>query len=248
MVSLSPRVRTVFVLQVWCLFALAAQASAAPITVLSPDFEPIPPAIMPTAAPPSAIPGGTVYLGNITNWNVVNAGGLFAPDFGAPGAYSNTLQPTLDTYVAFSDSPTYGLIYQDLAVKYTANTIYTLSVDIGRRPNTAFGGGIGFFEINNPFPSAIGYLDLIDPGEGNVSRQTFVLSLGAISPTLSSQFVRVGLFAYQATATTVYHVDFDNVSVDASPATAAVPAPATLCLLGLGLVASAWHRSQPRRS
>jgi hypothetical protein len=215
----------------------ATPASGASIPIANANFE------LGTAAPPSTDPTGSTYVGSIISWNVVNAGGVFAPDFGTQLAYPSSVQGLVNQFVAYSTSDTYGLIYQDLAITYDASMVYTLSVDIGHRMGTTFEGGIGFFQAASPFSTSIAFMLASDPGAGAFSRQSLTLVGSQIPLAVLGQPVRIGLFGRNGNL-----ADFDNPTLDASPASASVPEPATLLLLGSGLGAAMTRRRRRRSS
>lgn len=193
------------------------------ILLNNPDFE------LGSPAPPSVGGGGDSHVGNVPGWNVLNAGGVFRPNFVSQVSYPSSEQSTTGTFVAYSESVTGGLVSQliDSSFVLQSNSVYTLSVDVGHRLDASFNGGFGFFRLSNPFPTSIASQAAIDPGAGNFSRQTFVLN-GADIPIgdLGNNF-RIGLFANSGAV-----VDFDNVTLDIS----SVPEPALIWPLVPGLL------------
>ena len=127
-------------------------------------------------------------------------------------------------------------IAQVLSDVLTANTQYTLQVDIGDRIDTAFGGYTVDFlagttvlaSDNNTLTPNGGFLE---------STVTFFAPLGHANLGQALQ-IRLTSNGVQT--------NFDNVRLDATPVrVSAVPEPATLCIwsgLGLVLVGAAYRR------
>lgn len=116
-----------------------------------------------------------------------------------------------------------GVIYQDLAVGWLANSVYTLTVTQGLRTGNAGEMTLGLF-------SGMQGIDAIDQGsetwssadiaDGGSLVRTTTVTTGAVAPTGN-----VHLF-FGLTSGKVY---FDNVSVDVVP----VPEPSSSALMGL---------------
>jgi hypothetical protein len=214
-------------LAVWATCCLVTSlAFAGPIALINPDFE------FPSAAGPTAIAGGNIHIGSIPGWGVVNAGGVFEPDFGTEVAYPAAVQAITDDQVAYSTDPGFGLVSQLLpaTITYQANAIYTLRVDVGHRNATQFLGGFGFYRLNNPFPTPVSFAYAVDPGEGNFTRQTHVLVGSDLLPNDFGNRILIGLFGSPNRV-----VDFDNVTLNIST----IPEPATVTLAIAGVAASA---------
>ena len=147
------------------------QLHAEEFFIFNSDFE------MGSAAPPNVAPGGSTHVGSIPGFNVVNAAGIFEPNFVSEVSYPTSVQATTGDFVAYSTSNGFGLISVFLGNETVlrADAIYVLSIDVGHRLDEPFGGVFGIARLANPFPQGISFSAATDPGAGSFSRQTHVL-------------------------------------------------------------------------
>ena len=209
-----------------CLLTLVFAASAAPITVLNSSFEDVSPALVPSQ--------NTTFSGKVpAAWSFTDVSGVWYPNsFGPAGSsffLSALAQVTADggTNVAYSDS---GIISQTLSATLQANTLYTLSLEVGDRldltnTNTVFSYGLYDLttntllagEINVSEATAFGGAGVPLKGTFVVRSSNFVSGASGVGDTLG-----IRLSANDV------EFDFDKVSLDGSSFAAAVPLPSSL--------------------
>ena len=184
--------------------ALSHPAGAEIFPVANPDFE------LGSPGTPSMEPGGVSYIGNIPGWNVVNAGGVFEPNFVSELAYPQSVQAITGDYIAYSLNNGFGLVTQFIPNEVLdEELIYILTVDVGHRMGSTFTSAFGIYRLTNPFPTGVSLQQADDPGEGNFTRQTMVLN-GSDIPTgdLGNPF-RIGMECLPGSIG-----DFDNVQFE----------------------------------
>jgi len=170
---------------------------------------------------------GAFTAGVITGWTAPNTAGVYDPPAGI-------LTPTNGTQTAYSNS---GTIAQILAGNVlTANTVYTLLVDVGDRTDTVvptytvglYAGGNLLAQDNNSLEPINGFLT-----------STVAFTALAGDPRLGGT-LEIRLFSNDV------QTNFDNVRLDATARVAAVPEPATLALLGITLAALSFTRRRKK--
>lgn len=198
------------------------------------------------------------FFGNPTGWDLIDTGGIIGG-----GDLQGTLTVTGGNYFGGTapDGDNVALIFlsgdvgttevglgQTLSSTLTANTDYTLSVDVGNINSGDATNGT-FFDLSG-FPGyriellAGGVLlaedfELTDSpiGEGEFALRELTFSTGA-APALLGQDLEIRLFNLNLADANFpgadLEVDFDNVRLDAS-SNLEIPEPGALALFGLGL-------------
>ncbi len=195
-----------------CLFTVSLCLNATPIAVNNAGFE------------ANVLNNGS-SIQSISGWSFSGVAGSFNP---TSAHYPGDVIPEGNN-VAFSNAPT---ISQILSTALTANTTYTLLVDIGRRlDNPAINysvqllaGGTLLAEENSLSFNA---------GQFKTSNVTHVTSA---NPTQLGQQLEIRLVKFAGG-----QVNFDNVRLDASTTT--VPEPGSFFLLALGFFMAGSLRS-----
>lgn len=196
--------------------AFTAAAGPIPISILvaNPSFE-----IPPPGGLPNGCPSGCYSVGAIPGWSGSNStSGEFRPV--SIGFTSLSNGPT----VAFSDGA--PRISQTVSGTVALGITYTLMVDVGARNDLGFGAAadllIGSISGGHRIPATGG-----TPAKGGWATWTAnYIGLG----TDVGQPITIELTFTRRQA------DFDNVRLSSlAPAVSAVPEPADITLLGLGL-------------
>jgi len=194
-------------LGVFCVFS----AAASPIFVSNFSFETLPAGGLPND---SCGTGCFYSIGAIPGWTGTGISGQFQPGTQAGNTqFFTTLSDGITS--AFSNGPT---LSQTVIPAVQAGFIYTLVVDLGKRNDFPFDGSADLL-INGKTILATG----VAPTSGHWSPFTAIytgLSADAGQP-ITIQLKSTGLQG-----------NFDNVRLDA---TAIIPEPAGVTLLGLGL-------------
>lgn len=185
--------------------------------------------------------------------NVVADGGFLLAISGwtiGPGVSTTpagTGNPTVGQYaaqapdglnVAFSKDAT---ISQILSAVLTANTTYTLNVDVGHRlDNPVFPGYSVQFRAGGV---TLASESALSPVAGSFLTSTVVFSTGASSPQIGQALqILLDVTPAAAPAGDFYQVNFDNVRLSAVPISTSVPEPASIALLALGLAGLGFRR------
>jgi hypothetical protein len=219
-------------LSAWTLLPLGiTAASAAPITVINPSFEIIPPGGLPLTsgcqgagcsynAGPGSIPGWTNsgFSGEFIAG--VQVGNHFAFDFmpdGIAGAYTNTAGPSI--------------ISQTVTETVQLGITYTLEVDFGLRHDApSFSPATADLLINGIQYSATGVAP--SPGSWSTFTATYIgLATDVGDPiTIALGSTTTGF------PTQPIQADFDNVRLSSNTPSPPIPEPSSIELLGAALV------------
>jgi hypothetical protein len=197
-------------------------ALAGQITIGDPSFEGV-------ALAPGGFTSGT-YAAN--SWNSNANAGIFRP---TAASYPSGVPDGVN--IGYSSSA--AVIDQVLTATLTANTVYTLSVDVGNRLDTPHNDG---YTIQLLAGGTVlnGTTNFPNPTQGNFVVATDSYTTGAADPLLG-QPLEIKLIS-AATGQT----SFDNVLLDASPVN--VPEPTTLALFAIGAAGLLFANSIAARS
>ena len=216
--------------KVWCvlvvLFGLAGTVQASPITVTNASFE-LP--VLPEGGFNSVVPG----------WTVVS---------GSPGAYNppaTTATPTDGSNVLFLQAlhtGSQGSVSQTLAAVLTANTLYTLLVDVGSRADFNF--SLGYTVELLAGSTVLGTDSSPVPPSGSFIQASVQYTALAGDPLLGQVLgIRLSNVIPVASSTTTL---MDNVRLDGSlvqdSGPTPVPEPGTALLLISGMAARRFLR------
>jgi hypothetical protein len=206
---------------IWMLLgflALAGSARAALVTVTNHSFES--PALSPGAWS-NLVPDGWTDTQGDTNHNFVE----YIAGFSAEGAQHLGYDPNPDP-----QEGGFSLVYQDLAVGWDADTVYTLTIGVGNRNGQPT--GIARMSLASSLTAPETYESTMTIDTATIPGQTFqdtVLQF-TTGPVAPPGDVRIVLSNDPGG-----RVHFDNVRLDVTP----IPEPAALAvagILGLGIM------------
>jgi hypothetical protein len=200
----------------FCLLTTGAWADS--VTIQNPSFEITNPLDQPCA-------GSTACFNNgpIPGWSTLASGfGSFAPT----STYFSMPLPD-GSIVAYTNG---GTLSQTLAgISLLPNSVYTLSVDVGRRFDvTAANYSLSLLDGSNVFCTS-GSTSNGSITAGTFADITLTCATGATVPG--------GLLGIELTGDG-RQLDFDNVQLDVSASTVSTPEPGALALTFVGLLAS----------
>jgi PEP-CTERM putative exosortase interaction domain len=205
----------------FCLLSPVAWADSIPVQNASFELVANPPGLNQACAG-TGCAFNDVANGPIPNWTPsFNASaGSFQP--GSTTTYFNTALPD-GNIVAYINN---GSISQTLGVSVLPDSIYTLSVDVGRR-NDVLGVNysLNLLDGSNAFCTQSGSNSTI--ATGTFSEITLTCTTGASVPA--------GLLGIELTGAG-RQVDFDNVQLSVTTAAVATPEPGTLALTFVSLL------------
>jgi hapalindole biogenesis HpiC1 cyclase-like protein len=199
----------------FCLLASGAWGDS--VSIQNPSFE-----ITNTLDQPCAGLTACFNNGPIPGWSTLADGfGSFAPT----SAYFNLPLPD-GSIVAYTNG---GALSQTLAgISLLPNSVYTLSVDVGRRlDKSGVGYSLTLLDGTNVFCTSSNSSGLITAG--TFQDKTLTCATGATVPG--------GFLSIELTGDG-NQIDFDNVRLDVSPSTVATPEPSALALTSVGLLVS----------
>jgi len=165
--------------------------------------------------------------GSFAGWTVsipgTGGGGVFDPGlFGSTAGAGYTA--TDGDQIAWSNG---GVLSQILSSTLTASTTYTLTIDVGRRPDVAFPGYDVFFLAGGTLLASFDE-NVLTPVSNSFATESLVFTALPGNPNLG-QALEIRLQSVRG------QTNWDNVRLDAST-TNGVPEPGTLGLMGFGLL------------
>jgi hypothetical protein len=197
---------------------LTAGAWADSVSIQNASFETTNPLTIPCAGT------GCAYNFSIPDWTIggINASaGSFQP--GSSSIYFNTALPN-GSIVAFINT---GSISQTLTgISLLANSVYTLSVDVGRRNDVVAAN----YSLNLLDGSSV-FCTSGSNSNGSITAGTFadITLTCATGATVPGGFLGIELTGDGR------QIDFDNVQLDVTTSTVSTPEPSVLALTFVGL-------------
>lgn len=213
---------------------VATPAWAGPVTVNNPSFEIVPAGGFPLTA--GCVGAGCSYSegsGAIPAWTSSSSSGEFIPGTQVGNFFAFNTIPN-GTTVAFANTAT---ISQTVGATVQVGVTYTLQIDLGWRNDMSAFTGMADLLVNGKQYVATGAA----PVQGNWSEFTATytgLAADAGDP-ITIQLNSTGSFAQQA--------DFDDVLLNSNIASP-VPEPASIGILGVGLIGLLSRRSARNRA
>jgi hypothetical protein len=211
-----------FTLSLVVLFGLAGRVQASPIVVANPSFE----------VPVIAADGAVTNVG-VVGWTLANAAFAFNPT-------AANATPTDGTNVLFLQAT--GSASQTLAAVLTANTLYSLLVDVGSRADFNFSFGYTVELLAGS--TVLGTDNAPVPASGTWAQASIQYTALAGDPLLG-QALAIRLTNVPSGSSTTL---MDNVRLDGSlvqppgPGPSTVPEPGTALLLISGMAARRFLR------
>ncbi len=217
-------------------------AHANPITVFNQGFE------LPSTTSTAAATGwtflnpGTNGLGGAYNpyesggGNVYYTGANATTDpanggAGYPGIFGENLGYATNVSAASG-------LQQTLSASLAANTTYTFTVEVGNRNGTNAGGFAGsLIELLAGSTVIASSTDTVGPTAGTFRDQVAVLANSNSFSALIGQTLSIEILTTNAAALN-RATDWDNVRLDGTLMPGAVPEPASIAMLGTGIVAA----------
>ena len=214
----------------FCLLTTGARADS--VTIVNPSFETT------NTLTPNCAGTGCAYNFSIPDWTIggINASaGSFQP--GSSSIYFNTALPD-GSIVAFINT---GSISQTLTgISLLANSVYTLSVDVGRRNDVAgVNYSLNLLDGSNVFCSTPAGSNNSSIAAGTFADITLTCATGA---TVPGGFLGIELTGDGR------QINFDNVQLDVTSSTVSTPEPSVLALTFVGLLMGSLFFMRSRRN